>query len=419
MAESERDYYEILGVPRDASPAGIKKAYRALAVRFHPDRNPDDPSAGEAFKQASEAYSVLKDPEQRARYDRFGRAGVGGSGPRVNSDVARDIEDLFGGSVFDIFGDLFGQRGSRRRPERGRDVQYELAVEFDEPRHPTEKRVLGAREEPCDPCSGSGARQGTRPIVCGRCRGSGQETIARGMMVMSRTCSACRGQGEMIRTPCPECSGRGRVAVEREIPVRIPAGIDDGVQLRIPGQGHLGRNGGPPGDMYVRIHVRPAPGMERDGNDVLTRASLSIPEAALGTRIEVGTIWGPETVRVPAGTQPEATLSLSGKGFPALRGRGRGDHLVTIGVEIPKRMNRETRRAMESLAAALKPGENAAKRGPRGAADEGSSMNGARERRPGRSKAAPGADQDEPEGAFSTKGSLFGRLFSSGSPKGD
>ena len=383
---TQRDYYDILGVERDASPEEIKRAYRKLALRFHPDRNPGDSSAGESFKEASEAYSVLKDPEKRSRYDRFGRAGVGAAGPVVGSEVFADIEDLFGGSVFDLFGEMFGGSSRRQRPVRGRNVQYELRIPFAEPRRPVQKRVLAVRDEPCDTCSGSGARPGTRPIVCGRCGGSGQETISRGIMMMSRTCTGCGGRGRVIRDRCGDCAGRGRTAREREVPVRVPAGVDDGVQLRIPGQGELGRNGGPPGDLYVRIHVEPAPGMERQGRDVVSDAVVSFPEAALGTEIPVTTIWGEASLRVPAGTQPGQRLSLAGKGFPSLKGHGRGDHLVRIGVEVPRRLSRAGREAMETLAAELARG------------------------RPANGSGAGEADRNPSD--RESRGSLFGRLFS-------
>ncbi len=355
------DLYAVLGVDRDASPEQIKRAYRKLAVRFHPDRNPGDKKAEESFKQAAEAYSVLADPEKRSRYDRFGRAGLGAAGAPVNREIFADFEDLLRGGVFDVFGEMFGAgsrtgAGSSRRAARGHDIQYEMNIGFAEPRQNSEKRVLVSRSEICGACRGSRVEAGKRPVVCGNCNGRGQETFSRGFMMMSRTCTRCRGAGEIVRDPCPECSGRGRTPAEREITVRLPAGVADGNQLRIPGEGEPGENGGPPGDLYVRVHIRTASGLERDENDVTSLAAISFPQAALGAEIEVDTIWGQESIRIPPGTQSGTEFRLPGKGFPALRSRARGDHRVRIQVEVPRRLNGTARRAVESLAAALAPG---------------------------------------------------------------
>lgn len=391
----ERDYYEVLGVGRDSSPDEIKKAYRKLAIQHHPDRNPGDTAAEEQFKEASEAYGVLGDAEKRSRYDRFGRAGLGGAGQPVNSEVFADFQDLFRGSVFDLFGEMFGG-GEPRGPSRGRDVQYELSIDFGEPKEESNKRVLVSRSEPCDVCRGSGIEAGKKATLCGRCSGRGQETFSRGFMVMSRTCSGCGGSGKIVRDPCRTCAGNGRTPREREITVRLPAGIADGNQLRIPGEGEPGNRGGPPGDLYVRVHVRPARGLRREEDNVLSETTISFPQAALGTDIPIPTIWGEEMLRVPPGTQPHTILRLRNKGFPALRGRGRGNHLVRILVEVPKKLTDRARGAVELLAAEIQaaPPPTAAP----GRVPEASG--------PGGSAEAAGDDQEK------SRSSFFDRIFS-------
>ncbi len=362
---ARRDYYEVLGVERTASPDEIKRAYRKLAVRFHPDKNPGDRAAEDAFKEASEAYGVLADQEKRARYDRFGHAGLGGAGQTVNREIFEDFQDLFRGGVFDMFGEMFGSGGRRSGPARGGDIQVRLTVDFADPVRDREERILVSRHETCEDCRGSGGAEGAQPIACGRCGGSGQETLSRGFMVLRQTCSGCRGTGRINRNPCRTCGGEGLRAREREVTVRIPAGIDDGNQLRIPGSGEPGRRGGPSGDLYVIVQVRPHPRLRRDGSNVLGDVTVSFPEAALGAVKEVETIRGPESLRIPAGTQPGSRLRLRSRGFPVLRSRSRGDHLVRVLVEVPRRLNRVERRAVEQLADAMK--------GDAGKADDGDS----------------------------------------------
>ncbi len=395
---AQRDYYDVLGVGRDASSDEIKKAYRKLAVRYHPDRNPGDKSAEDQFKEASEAYGVLGDAEKRSRYDRFGHAGVGGAGQPVNSEIFADFQDLFRGSVFDVFGDMFGG-GDRHGPARGRDIQYELSIDFDEPKEEGRKRVLVSRAEPCDSCRGSGVEAGKQPILCGRCGGRGQETFSRGFMVMSRTCSGCGGAGKIVRDPCRECAGNGRTPREREITVRLPAGIADGNQLRVPGEGEPGARGGPPGDLYVRVHVRPRRGLRREDSDVLGEATISFPQAVLGTEIPVATIWGEETLRIPAGTQPHTILRLRNKGFPALRSRGRGSHLVRILVEVPRKLSERSRAAVEALAAEIDPPPEASQ-GPSGRVPDAGP--------PG----VRGDAEANGDGAGKSRSSFFDRIFS-------
>ena len=395
---AQRDYYEVLGIGRDASPDEIKKAYRKLAVRYHPDRNPGDTSAEEQFKEASEAYGVLGDAEKKSRYDRFGHAGVGGAGQPMNSEIFADFQDILRGSVFDLFGDVFGG-AERRGPARGRDIQYELSVDFGAPKEESRKRILVSRAEPCDSCRGTGIEAGKKPILCGRCAGRGQETFSRGFMVMSRTCSGCGGTGKIVRDPCRECAGNGRTPREREITVRLPAGIADGNQLRVPGEGEPGARGGPPGDLYVRVHVRPARGLRREEDDVLSETTISFPQAVLGTEIPISTIWGEETLRIPPGTQPHTILRLRNKGFPALRGRGRGSHLVRVLVEVPRKLSDRGRAAVEALA------------------DETHGPAGASAAPPGGNPAARGAGAgEEPavngDGPDKSRSSFFERIFS-------
>ena len=395
---AQRDYYEVLGVGRDASQDEIKKAYRKLAVRYHPDRNPGDKSAEDQFKEASEAYGVLGDTEKKSRYDRFGHAGVGGAGQPMNSEIFADFQDILRGSVFDMFGDMFGG-AERRGPARGRDIQYELSVDFGAPKEESRKRILVSRAEPCDSCRGTGIEAGKQPILCGRCGGRGQETFSRGFMVMSRTCSGCGGTGQIVRDPCGECAGNGRTPREREITVRLPAGIADGNQLRVPGEGEPGARGGPPGDLYVRVHVRPARGLRREEDDVLSETTISFPQAVLGTEIPIATIWGEETLRIPPGTQPHTILRLRNRGFPALRGRGRGSHLVRVLVEVPRKLSDRARAAVEALSDEThgSAGASAVTRGE----DSTSGGAGAREE--------PGVNGDAPG---RSRSSFFERIFS-------
>lgn len=390
-AATPPDPYEVLGVGRGASPEDIKRAYRKQAVRFHPDRNPGDKEAEESFKRAAEAYSILGDEDKRARFDRFGHAGLGGAaGGPVNQEIFRDFEDLFGGgSVFsDLFGQMFGA-GPSRGPRRGHDLQYELHLDFDDPRRDQSKRIRISRAEGCEPCRGSGIEAGRSARSCPRCGGRGQTQVRRGFVVMSTPCGGCRGRGRIVDHPCRECGGGGQVDRRRDIQVRLPAGVDDGNQLRVPGEGEAGRDGGPAGDLFVLIHIRPHPKLRRDGVTVHSTETISFPEAALGTRREVSTIWGPETLRIPPGTQPGAELRLAHRGFPVLRRGSRGDHRVRIEIEVPRRLTGRARRAVKDLAEALKP---AGASGPESEEDAA-----------GETGASPSA---------SGRGSILGRLFS-------
>jgi molecular chaperone DnaJ len=350
MATTEkRDYYEVLGVARGAGIDEIKKAYRKLAVRFHPDKNPGDAEAEEKFKEAAEAYGVLSDEEKRARYDRYGHAGMSGSvgfDPSQFADFGDILGDLFG------FGDLFGGRGRRaNRPARGNDLRYDLQIDFMEAVFGREVTLQVPRVVSCATCAGSGARPGTQPVTCTGCAGRGQIRYSQGFFAVARTCPQCGGSGKTIKDPCADCGGAGRVREEKKISVRIPAGVDDGSRLRVGGEGESGYNGGPPGDLYVFISVREHPGFTRRDYDIHSEHSVSYVQAALGAETMAPTLEGEETLKVPAGTQPGQVFRLRGKGVPYIDGSGRGDHYVHVGVRVPTSLSDEQRNLLEQLAA--------------------------------------------------------------------
>ncbi|MEZ5417824.1 MAG: molecular chaperone DnaJ [Vicinamibacterales bacterium] len=352
---SARDYYEILGVGRDAGESDIKSAYRKLALKFHPDRNPGDKAAEEKFKEAAEAYAVLADADKRARYDRFGHAGVSGAaaaGQGFDPTVFTGFEDILGG-LGDIFGfgDVFG--GGRRRggPQRGADLRYDLEITFEQSARGSESTVQIPRHETCGTCSGSGAAPGTTPTTCGQCRGSGQIRFQQGFFTMARTCGACRGSGRVVATPCTACKGEGQVEQQRKLTVKIPAGIASGQRLRLTGEGEGGVRGGPPGDLYVVIFVQDDERFTRDGNDLHAEADVWFTTLALGGEISAPGIDGPLPVKIPEGTETGAVFRLRGKGMPDVSGRGKGDLLVTVRGVTPKSITREQRRLLEELAA--------------------------------------------------------------------
>ena len=362
---SKRDFYEVLGVSRTAGDQDIKSAYRKLALKYHPDRNPGDKTAEERFKEAAEAYAVLADPDKRARYDRFGHAGVagaaGGSGG-VDPTIFADFQDIFGG-LGDIFGfgDMFG--GGRRRggPQRGADLRYDMEIAFEQAAKGAESTIQIPRQESCQTCSGSGAAAGTTPTTCPQCRGAGQLRYQQGFFTVARTCGQCRGTGKVIAKPCTTCRGQGTVEQQRKITVNIPAGIATGQRLRLSGEGESGAQGGPAGDLYVVIHVAEHQFFRRDGNDLHCEVPLSFPTLALGGDVQVAGIDGDETVKVPEGTQPGASFRVRGKGMPDVSGRGRGDLLVTVQAVIPKKLTKEQRRLLEQLSATL-PGRSSSRR---------------------------------------------------------
>lgn len=351
MATTEkRDYYEVLSVERGASIDDIKKAYRKLALKHHPDKNPGNPEAEEKFKEAAEAYGVLSDEEKRARYDRYGHSGVagmnGGFDPNQFADFGDILGDLFG------FGDLFGA-GRRRstRPARGSDLRYDLELSFKEAVFGKEVSLDVPRVITCVACSGSGARSGTQPVSCSGCGGRGQIRYSQGFFAVARTCPQCGGAGKVTKDPCASCNGAGRVREEKNISVKIPAGVDEGSRLRVPAEGESGYNGGPPGDLYVFISVREHERFTRRDYDIHSDQAVSFTQAALGGEVMTPTIDGEETLKVPAGTQPNHVFRLRGKGVQFLDGSGRGDHYVHVSVRVPIALSDEERSLLEQLAA--------------------------------------------------------------------
>ncbi len=345
-----RDYYDILQVGKSASVAEVKKAYRRLAVEYHPDRNPNDPKAEEKFKEASEAYEVLSDTEKRALYDQFGHAGLQGY-----HHGFQDVGDIFG-AFGDIFEDLFGlsggagRRGRRGGGSRGHDLRYDLSISFEEAAFGCEKEISVARRLICPECHGSRARPGTAPETCPQCRGSGQVGRSQGFFVISTTCPGCHGHGARIREACPECRGHGEVQERKKLSVKIPAGVEGGTRLILSQQGEAGAGGGGAGDLYVFIDVGPHPLFERRGEHLYTKLSIPMTQAVLGASLSVSTLTGEATLEIPAGTQSGDMLVLSHAGVPRLKGNGSGDLHFSVVVEIPKHLSAEERKLMEELA---------------------------------------------------------------------
>jgi molecular chaperone DnaJ len=352
---SRRDYYEVLEVSKSADDGELKSAYRKLALKYHPDRNPGDKTAEERFKEAAEAYAVLADPEKRSRYDRFGHAGVGGAagGPGFDPSVFSefgDFADILGGMFG--FGDLFGGRRPGG-PQRGADLRYDLEISFEESARGTETSIQIPRQETCDTCHGSGAAAGSSPATCPQCRGQGQVRFQQGFFTVARTCPQCRGAGKIIAKPCGTCRGSGRVARERKLSVKIPAGIASGQQLRLQGEGEAGSAGGPPGSLFVAVHVQEHEFFRRDGLNLYCEIRVNFTTLALGGDVVVPTLDGTETLKVHEGTETGTTLRLRGKGMPEVGGRGRGDLFVTVQVQTPKKLTREQRTLLTQLAKAL------------------------------------------------------------------
>ena len=353
---TRRDYYEILGVPREASEQQIKSAYRKLALQNHPDRNPGDKQAEERFKEAAEAYAILADGEKRQLYDRFGHAGVSGAGAGAGFDptIFADFSDIFAGlgDVFG-FGDIFGSRRRRGGPQRGADLRYDLEITFEESARGAETTVQIPREETCETCKGSGASPGTTAETCSQCRGSGQLRYQQGFLTVARPCPNCRGTGKTIAKPCTSCRGAGRIGRERKLTVKIPAGIATGQRLRLYGEGEHGTAGGPPGDLYVVVHVQEHGFFHREDDDLYCELPMSFPTLALGGHVKVPTLDGREDLHIPAGTQPGARFKLRGKGMPNVSGRGHGDLHVIARVVVPKKLNKEQKQLLEELARTL------------------------------------------------------------------
>ena len=350
---SKRDYYEVLGVARGANEQEIKSAYRRLAIKYHPDKNPGDAEAEEKFKEAAEAYTVLSDAQQRARYDRFGHAGVSSSAAGAGWGASAGfggIEDILG-DLFG-FGDMFGGRGSANRrtaAQRGSDLRYDLEMTLEEAAAGMTAQLRIPRLETCETCKGSGAAAGTQPEGCTACAGAGQVRYQQGFFVASRMCSTCRGTGRIIRTPCEECRGAGRVEREKTLEVKIPAGVETGSRLRIAGEGESGAQGGPSGDLYVVIHIKEHERFERQGTNLYASVPITFAQAALGAETTVETLEGQQSLKIPAGTQTGTVFRLKGHGMPILGGRGRGDLFVSVTVVTPTTLTREQRKLLEQL----------------------------------------------------------------------
>jgi molecular chaperone DnaJ len=342
------DYYDILGVTPQATDAELKKAFRTLAMQYHPDRNQGDKQAEERFKEVNEAYAVLSDPDKRAHYDRFGTAP--GTGSSSNFDAG------FGSLFEDIFENFLGGsgRGRRTRAARGEDLQYELKITLEDAAAGLETKVQIPRLETCDTCGGTGSEPGTRRVACDGCGGRGEVRMSHGFLTVARPCPKCRGEGQINRSPCKSCRGEGRQRAERLLSVKIPAGIEDGMQLRLSGEGSGGLNGGPPGDLYVLVRLREHPMFARNGGDLYCDLPVSFPHLALGTELEVPVLGGTAKLKVPSGSQPGQVLRLRGRGMPRLRERGHGDACYRLLLEVPQKLNAKQREALEAFEEASK-----------------------------------------------------------------
>ncbi|MFW6197603.1 MAG: molecular chaperone DnaJ [Myxococcota bacterium] len=344
----KRDYYEVLGLERSASATEVKKAYRRLALELHPDRNPEDAHAEERFKEASEAYQVLSDPEKREIYDRFGHAGLEGQGQGFSDphDIFSHFQDIFG----EVFGGGFGGFRSRRQgPTRGADIRAMVRLSLEEAAFGVKKEIDLEHPTPCESCEGTGA-EGGRRVTCQSCGGRGQVAHARGVFVLSTTCPDCHGEGQVASNRCDDCHGRGEVMAERRVKVNIPEGIDAGQTLRLAGQGQPGKLGGPSGHLYVTVDVEPHPKFQRDGQDLVYELHVGFSQAAMGAKVPVPTLDGKEReLKVPAGTQPGDTLVIDRAGIPRLDGRGRGDLICTVQVDVPTKLSRKAKKLIQEL----------------------------------------------------------------------
>jgi molecular chaperone DnaJ len=348
---NKRDYYEVLGVDRNATDEEIRKAFRRLAFKYHPDHNQEDKS-GEKFKEVNEAYEVLSDPDKRAAYDRFGHTGAEGF-------FGQGFEGFDFGGFGDIFDAFFGGAATRQAPQRGNHLRYRMAITFEEAALGCEKEITITRTELCSMCQGSGSKPGSSPSTCPNCGGSGQvrriQQSLFGRFAHTVPCPQCQGEGRIITEPCPQCRGSGREKRKRKIMVNIPAGVDNGSQIRLSGEGEAGRRGGPAGDIYISLSVREHEIFTRHNDDIIYELPVNLVQAALGTEVEVPTLNGKASLKIPAGSQTGQVFKLKGQGIPHLRGRGRGDQLVTLFVATPESLSKEQRQLLEELGKQLKP----------------------------------------------------------------
>lgn len=364
---TQRDYYEVLGVSRTASVDEIKSAYRKCALKWHPDRNPENKAEAEAkFRESTEAYSVLSDPEKRQVYDTYGHAGLSGAGigTDFSGTIFQDFHDIFG----DFFGfeDLFGgggRRGGRRRSQRGSDLRYDMTLTFEEAAAGVTTKIKIPRQEFCSSCKGTGAKAGTGVVTCQSCGGRGQMAYQQGFFTISRTCPACQGAGQIVKERCPDCRGQGRLEREKTIDLRIPPGVDTGTRLRVAGEGEPGANGGAPGDLYVVLEVKEHAFFERRGADLYCTIPISISQAALGAELQVPGLNSEEKLKIPEGTQSGAVFRLRGKGLADPHGGGKGDLYYHVRVVTPTKLSREQRKVLEELGASVKVENKPAERG--------------------------------------------------------
>jgi molecular chaperone DnaJ len=342
---AKRDYYEVLGVNRDATEDDLKKSYRRLAMKWHPDRNPENPRAEEHFKEAKEAYEVLCEPAKRAAYDQFGHAGVD-----PQSGMGAGQPGGFGDIFSDIFGEIFGGgRGGRSTVFRGADLRYNLEISLEQAAHGFDSKIRIPAMASCESCKGSGARPGTAPTTCPSCRGAGQVRVSQGPFSIAQTCPRCHGSGSIIPHPCAQCSGSGRIKLQKTLSVKIPGGVDEGDRVRLSGEGEPGVNGGPPGDLYVQVHIKPHPVFTRDHDDLHCEMPISITSAALGGEIAIPTLEGSAKIRVPAETQSGKTFRMKGKGIKGVRSQSPGDLFCHVVVETPVNLTERQRQILREF----------------------------------------------------------------------
>lgn len=348
-----KDYYNTLEVDKNASDTEIKKAYRKLALKYHPDRNPGDKTAEDKFKEINEAYACLSDQQKRANYDQFGTAegagaGFGGFGGGGFGDFSGGFEDIFEGVFGNIFGDFSGRR--RTRAAKGHDLRYDMEINLKEAVFGTEKKIKIPKWENCPTCGGTGSKPGKAPVICQTCGGTGQTKLQQGFFTIARTCGNCGGEGKIITDPCTKCKGQGKTRRERTVTLKIPAGVDTGIRLKVTGEGEAGSHGGPPGDLYVVLNVKPHPFFKRKDNDLICEVPVSFVQASLGAEVQVPTMEGDEIIRIPAGTPSGKVFHLRGKGVPKLGGYGKGDLYVNIFIDVPKKLTARQKELLKEFA---------------------------------------------------------------------